>query len=108
MVTFEPSWIQLISLLTGLVLPLLVGLVTTKVVSAGKKAVLLAVLAFVASILTELLSAIQAGEVFDLAASLYLGIQTLVVAVAIHYGLWKPTGASAALQNVGTRPEHRA
>jgi small basic protein len=106
-IEFNPSWIQLVSLLVGVFLPLLVGLVTTKVTSGSKKAVLLAVLAFVAAILTELLAALQAGQVFDLAASLYAGIQTLVVAIALHYGVWKPTGASSALQSIGS-PEHRA
>jgi phosphotransferase system glucose/maltose/N-acetylglucosamine-specific IIC component len=104
-ITFDPTWIQLLSLLVSIVLPLLVGLVTTRTTSASVKALLLAVLAFASGLGTELLAALNAGVSYDLAAGVFSGVATFLVAVGLHYGLWKPTGTSSALQAVG---RHRA
>jgi hypothetical protein len=93
-VTFSFSVVDLVgTIIVPVVLPLLVGLVTTRETNAGRKAVLLAVLAAVASW--------QSGRSFDLWAALLLVVPTFVIAVATHYGIWKPTGASALVQAVG-------
>ncbi|WP_230671052.1 hypothetical protein [Rathayibacter sp. Leaf248] len=105
MIMFDPTWPQLLSLLVSIVLPLLVGLVTTRATSASAKAILLAVLAFASGLGTELLAALNAGVSYDLAAGVFSGVATFLVAVGIHYGLWKPTGTSSALQSIG---RHRA
>jgi hypothetical protein len=101
-VTFSFSVVDLVgTIIVPVVLPLLVGLVTTRETNAGRKAILLAVLAAVASLCTQAVEAWQSGRSFDLWAALLLVVPTFVIAVATHYGIWKPTGASSALQAVG-------
>lgn len=96
--TLDPALI--IALLVSTVLPLLVGLVTTRVTHGGVKAVLLAALALVTSLLTELGNAIAAGVSYDVGRGLLLAIPVFLVAVGMHFGLWKPVGASEGAQNV--------
>lgn len=92
-----------VQLLVAFILPVLVGLVTTRVTKASTKAVLLAVLALVTSVLVSLGAAIQEGVTFDLGVALLAAIPTFVVAVASHYGLWKPTGVADSAQAVGSK-----
>lgn len=90
-------------------LPVLVGLVTTKVTAGGLKAVLLAALSIVTTVLTAALSAWSAGEAFDLIATVPASLATFTIAVATHYGLWKPTGVSETVAEIGvTEGAHRA
>ncbi len=96
-----PTW-QLLQLLAAVVFPLLVGLVTTRATNPGVKAVTLAALAVLTSLATELGAALQSGTGYDLGQALILGIGSFLVAVGVHYGLWKPTGAAEAAQGVGT------
>lgn len=98
MIEFNISLIPVLQLVLGVVLPVLVGLVTTRATSAGRKAVLLAALSVTTSLLTELVAALQAGTVYNLGLALVLGLGTFIVAVATHYGLLKPTGVSHAAQ----------
>lgn len=98
MIAFDVPLIPVLHLILGVVLPVLVGLVTTRATSAGRKAVLLAALSVVTSLLTELIAALQAGTVYNLGLALVLGLGTFIVAVATHYGLLKPTGVSGAAQ----------
>lgn len=100
MFAFTIDWAQAISLMIGVILPILVGLVTTRVTASGTKAVLLAILSIVTSMLTEILEAINTGTVFDFGVFLITAIGTFVIAVATHYGLWKPTTVSEKAQNV--------
>lgn len=79
------------------VLPILVGLVTTRVTSSGAKAWLLAGLTLLTSLLTELARAVSAGEVYDLGVALQLAVPAFAISVATHYGLWKPAGVSDAI-----------
>lgn len=98
MIVFDvPLW-QLFTLLSGVVLPLLVGLVTTKVTSPSRKAVILAALAVATSLLAELAAALQRGEEYNLGMALLLGIGTFLVATGTHYGFWKPTGVAEKAQ----------
>lgn len=101
MITFTIDPWQVVQLIVAVVLPVLVGLVTTRTTSPGLKAVLLATLAVLSSLGTEALAANEAGEVYDLGQGLIFGLGTFIVAVAMHYGLWKPTGTSSAVQGVG-------
>ena len=93
----------IIGLLVSTVLPLLVGLVTTRVTKPGTKAILLATLAAAAGLLTELAASIAADVAYDLGSGLVLAITSFLIAVGLHFGIYKPTGASAALQRVGAR-----
>lgn len=93
--------IQIASLLVGTVLPILVGLVTTKVTSSRTKAILLAALSAVSGFLTELIDVTQRGDVFQVDQALLTWMMTFVVAVAIHYGFWKPTGVTEKALTTG-------
>lgn len=109
MLTFSADPALIVALLVSTILPVLVGLVTTRVTAGGVKAALLAALALVTSLLTELGRAIEAGVSYDVGQGLLLALPVFVVSVALHYGLWKPAGVSAAVQSVGrhadtTRP----
>lgn len=83
-------------------LPVLVGLVTTKVTSSGVKAVLLATLSVATSLLTSAAQSWSAGTPYDLVDGLINAATTFTIAVASHYGLWKPTGVSDVAQTTLT------
>lgn len=103
--TFDP--LAVVQLLIAFVLPVIVGLVTTRVVSPAVKAWLLAGLALVTSLLTELARALTTAQTFDVGVALLAALPTFVVSVATYYGLWKPTGVARAAQDVGVRdPEN--
>lgn len=92
----------IIQLLVSTVLPLLVGLVTKTVTRGGVKAVLLALFALVTSLLVELGNAIAAGVTYDIGQGLLLAIPTFLIAVGMHYGLWKPTAVATKAQELFT------
>ena len=96
--TFTIDLALVIQLLVSTVLPLLVGLVTKVTTNAGAKAVLLAALALATSLLTELGNALAHGETYDVGRGLLLALPTFLIAVGVHFGLWKPTGAAEAAQ----------
>ena len=89
-----------IGLVVSTILPVLTGLVTTRLTSGGVKAVVLAALAAVTGLGTELLNAINSGTQYDLGTGLVLALTAFIVGVALHYGLWKPTMVSEKAQNV--------
>jgi protein-S-isoprenylcysteine O-methyltransferase Ste14 len=94
---------QVLSLFIGTVLPLLVGWVTKESWSAGAKAVTLAFLSAVSGFSASALDAVQADKLWDWRTSLVTVLGTFLVAVGIHFGIWKPVGASAAVQRSGVR-----
>ncbi|SDD40303.1 hypothetical protein [Auraticoccus monumenti] len=94
--TLDPQLV--VQLLVAVVLPLLVGLITQRVTASGVKAILLALVALVSSMLIELGDVLLTGGVYDIGLSLLAALPTFLVAVGMHYGLWKPVGASAAAQ----------
>lgn len=100
-IAFAPTWVQLVTLVVTVVLPVLVGLVTTRETNSARKTVYLAVLAAVTGFGSELLAALSNGTTYDVAAGLFTAVTSLVVAIALHYGVWKPTGVSRAAQDVG-------
>lgn len=99
--TLDPA--AVVQLVIAFVMPVLVGLVTTRVTAAGRKAWLLATLTLVTSLLVELSRSIATGSTFDVGVALLAALPAFVVSVAAHYGLWKATGVSAAVQDVGAR-----
>ena len=98
--TGDPVRVQLWSLLVGVILPITVGLITKVTTSASTKAVALAFLAAVSGFVSEMLSS---GSAFQWSTALITWAATFIVAVAVHFGLWKPTGTAAAVQRVGVR-----
>lgn len=102
---------QLISLLVGTLLPILVAVVTDRAASGAAKAVALLGLAAVSSFLSEWLVALNSAETFDFAQAAFGVLTTFIVAVAVHFGFWKPVGASGsdgALAKIGPDSTRRA
>lgn len=99
--TLDP--LAIVQLLVAFVLPVLVGLVTTRVTSGARKAWLLAGLSLVTSLLLELARALTAGTTYDVGVALLAALPAFVVSVATYYGLWKPTGITATVQDIGVR-----
>ncbi|MFJ7586945.1 hypothetical protein ACIQZO_06035 [Streptomyces sp. NPDC097617] len=83
-------------LLISFVLPVLVGLVTTRVTHAATKAVVLLALAATESFIVELAAS---GPGWDARSALVLTVVSFVMAVAAHFGLWKPTGVAGRAQD---------
>lgn len=85
-----------LGLLVSLVLPVLVGLVTTRVTSAGTKAVLLLALSGANGFLVEYAAP---GTGYDVGTAAVLALVAFGTGVLSHFGLWKPTGVSGAAQD---------
>ena len=85
-----------LGLAISVLLPVLVGLVTTRVTHAGTKAVLLLALTAANGFLVELQAG---GEGYDLGSAVVLTLVSFGTAVLSHFGLWKPTGVSGKVQD---------
>lgn len=97
MITFAGfSWVQILTLVVSIVLPVLVALVTRYNAHPGVKAVALALMAAVVGFLSELLDAVHSGHPYDAGAGALTWLGSFIVAVAVHYGLWKPTGITGS------------
>lgn len=92
----EIPHLQLVSLLVGTVLPIGVGIITTRKTKPGVKAVLLAAASAVSGLLTAYL---QTPNGFDWDGAIISWIATFLAAVATHYGWWRPTGTAEIVQN---------
>jgi len=103
MIQFHLDVIQIVSFLVAVVSPLLVGLVTTRLTSSAIKAWLLAGIAAITGLGSEFIQTINEGGVYDLGAGIISAVTAFVIAVGMHYGIYKPTGTSEALQDVGTK-----
>ncbi|MEV6504765.1 hypothetical protein AB0M61_01420 [Streptomyces sp. NPDC051642] len=86
-----------LGLLISTGLPVLVGLVTTRVTSGGLKAVLLLALSGANGFLVELAGPHDSGYSWQTAA--VLALVSFAVGVLTHFGLLKPAGVSRWTQN---------
>jgi hypothetical protein len=93
-----------IGLGVSVLLPVLVGLVTTRVTSGGVKAVALAGLSAATGLLTEWGAAADSGRDFDLDTAAVVAGVGWVIATATHFGLYKPAGVSALAQRTLITP----
>ncbi|MGW7398126.1 hypothetical protein ACWGH7_16695 [Streptomyces cyaneofuscatus] len=89
-----------LGLAIGVVLPVLVGLVTTRVTSSGAKAVLLLALTALNGFLVELANP---GDDYQVGSAVVLWAVSFGTGVLAHFGLWKPTGVSGKAQDVGAK-----
>lgn len=96
--TLDP--LAIVQLILTVLMPVGVGLITTRTTSGAVKAWLLASATLVTSMLTELASALTTGTPFDIGVALLAAIPAFVVSVSMYYGLWKPTGVAGAAQDV--------
>jgi hypothetical protein len=85
-----------LGLAISVVLPVLVGLVTTRVTSAGAKSVLLLLLTAANGFLVELS---QAGDGYSVGTAVILWGVSFAIGVLSHFGLYKPTGISGVAQD---------
>lgn len=90
-----------LGLVISVVLPVLVGLVTTRVTSARAKAVLLLALTSANGFLVELAAPHPSG--YDVGTAVVLTLVSFSMAVLTHFGLWKPTGLSHRAQDAFTK-----
>lgn len=90
-----------LGLLTSLVLPVLVGLVTTRVTNASVKAVLLLALTAATGFVVELAAPHPDG--YSVGSAVILWAVSFGTGVLSHFGLWKPTGVTAKVQTVGIK-----
>jgi hypothetical protein len=96
---FDPTSISgLLSLVITVLLPLIVGLLTKQSWSAGAKAVLLLMLSAAKAFVEAWLDAENTGVPFLWTAVAISVITNFIIAVVIHFGLWRPTGATDAAQ----------
>lgn len=86
-----------LGLVVSVVLPVLVGLVTTRVTSAGVKAVLLLFLSTLNGFLVELAGPHPSGYSWQTAA--VLALVSFATGVLTHFGLLKPAGVSGWAQD---------
>jgi len=89
--------VQTLNLISGTVIPLLVGFVTKKVASGGLKAVLNALLSAVAGAVSVGIAASGHIVVGEVITSM---ITTFIASTAIYYGMWKPTGVAGTVADV--------
>ena len=86
-----------LGLAVSVVLPVLVGLVTTRVTHAGAKAVLLLFLTALTGFVTEAAGPHPDG--YSVGTAVILWAVSFGMGVLSHFGLWKPTGVSGAAQD---------
>lgn len=93
---------QVLTLFVAIIFPVLVGLVTTKETNPTVQSLILATLSLASGLVSAWLAAIVGHVGFDLFTALVTGLGAWVVAVATHFGLWKPAGVSAAVLAIGS------
>jgi len=98
MIDFHLDSLLLVQWAVAVFLPLLVGLVTTKMTSSLAKALLLAGLNALVAVGTELVRALQESTTFDAGQALFQLLTALAIAWGAYGQFWKPTGAAAAAQ----------
>jgi hypothetical protein len=86
-----------LGLLTSVVLPVLVGLVTTRVTNSGWKAVLLLALSTATGFVTEYAGPHDAG--YSVGTAAVLALVSFGAGILSHFGFWKPTGVSGLAQD---------
>jgi peptidoglycan/LPS O-acetylase OafA/YrhL len=86
-----------LGLLVSVVLPVLVGLVTTRVTHAGVKAVLLLALSTANGFLVEYAG--PHGDDYSVQTAAVLALVSFAIGVLTHFGLLKPTGISGKAQD---------
>lgn len=89
----------LLSLVIAVILPLFVGLITTRTTNPGLQAVLLLLFAAVKSFLEGWLQSANSGVDFAFVAVAISTVVNFAIGVVVHYGLWRPTGAAGKAQD---------
>jgi hypothetical protein len=85
-----------LGLVITFVLPLLVGVVTTHVTNGSVQAVLLLAFSSINGFLVEYGAPHPDG--YSVGSAVVFALVGFVMAVAAHFGLWKPTGVARTVQ----------
>lgn len=94
-----------LGLAISVVLPVLVGLITTRVTNAAVKAVLLLGMTALNGFLVEV--AAPHADGYSISSAVILTLVSFGIAVLTHFGFWKPTGVAGAAQDVGASASSR-
>ncbi|WP_181778943.1 hypothetical protein [Pseudonocardia pini] len=89
----------------NVLLPILVAVVTARAAAGAVKALVLLGLSAVSGFLVSWLDALNAVLPFDWSQAGFTTVMGFVVAVAAHFGVWKPggvTGSEGAVQSTLT------
>lgn len=100
---FQSTLGLLIWLLATVLMPVAVGLVTKATTSSALQSVFLLGLSLINGVLS---AALAAGDGFSWGKAILQAAVSFVIAVAVHYGVWKPTGVTAAALAVGTKRDY--
>lgn len=98
---FTTIWSMLLWMAVTVLMPLAVGLITRPSTPAGVKSLLLVIASALNGFLSE---ALEAGSKYRWEDGWVQFLSSLVIAIALHYGVWKPLGASRRAQEVGAGP----
>lgn len=101
---FVTGWALLLWMAVTVAMPLLVGLVTRPSTPARFQTLLLVGLSIANGFLSE---ALEKGSAFNWGDGLMQFLVSLVMAISMHYGVWKPTGTTAAALRFGTKSDYR-
>jgi peptidoglycan/LPS O-acetylase OafA/YrhL len=96
---------QLVTLIVGVLLPILVAVVTKYEASPKVKALLLLVLSAVAAVLNSWL---VAPNGFDWQQAIWGTVTTFIIGVASLFGLWMPTGVNESAKKTFSTPKGEA
>ena len=94
-VQLDMHWLGIIC---TVLIPLLTGLVTKKLASSRLKSIVTTALSILTGALNGVLQ--NNGSIPDLDRWVTDMVIAFVIATASYYGLWKPSGAAAAVQNI--------
>lgn len=96
MLTSNLDWVQVLGLVVSIILPIIVALVTNAKLDGRWKAVLLALLSAVTGFGTEVLRALTEHLPYDVGQGLLSAFAAFIVATAMYFGLWRPTGLTSS------------
>ena len=89
--------VELLTILSGVVIPLVVGLVTKKATSASFK---LVVNMTASAVIGGITTAISTGGAVELRKWVVGMVVTWAMSLMSYYGLWKPSGVAGIVQDV--------
>lgn len=95
------TWVQILTLIVSVVLPMIVALVTKQATTSQIKALALLFLAALTGFLGELLNARVEDAPYDVGVAVMNWVTSFIIGVGMHYGLFKPaaiTGDTGAIQ----------
>jgi len=98
------DWVLILNWIIAFGLPLLVGLITTRLDTSLSKVLWLAGLNVLNAGLGELVRALETDQPWSLTNFMFTLLGALAVAYGAYSNVWKPTGAAAAAQEALRTP----